>query len=494
MQDYSQQLDVKKASTIRQLLIRPYAYVFAKINQLMQTWLRTTSVGYLSQSQLTQNQTADIVASNYFVTRKQGTYAKGVVTLTCTASSVRVTKGAQFTIDGHIFVTQKTTIASVNPLQDTEDINYTKMYSINGQYKTNVPVVSVVSGYTEIPEGALVTVSSYIANVNQAQLTSPITGGAQSQTDASMMSRCKDRCGSAIGTLGALRIKMQEAPVQVMSCNAISSKDPGCFRARNNNLDVPYGGIVDVYVKTANQTSFGKLLFQSMKHDSNGYYIQVSAEDDRQIAGFTRVTKVISARQGTQIGTYTVQYGSSNTLVSAQAARLTVYQTAKIRFRQSLTASVPVQVTVQYVTGITDLQQYMDSSSGAFLGQDCLVKAAVPATVHISGYIHSTQPITQDTLQSLKVFISQYVNSKQVGDYILNMAQVAQALHQQYPDINLRLPYGIQTSLPMTNGGNYNFTTSDGQIDLTYRQGLYMWDPQAYYFSTVPAYITLEVL
>lgn len=494
MQDYSQQLDVKKASAIRQLLIRPYAYLFAKINQLMQTWLRTTSVGYLSQSQLTQNQTADIVASNYFVTRRQGTYAKGVVTLTCTASSVRVTKGAQFTIDGHIFVTQKTTIASISPLQDTEDINYTRMYSINGQYKTNVPVVSVVSGYMEIPEGALVTVSSYISNVSQAQLTSPITGGAQSQTDASMMSRCKDRCGSAIGTLGALRIKMQEAPVQVMSCNAISSKDPGCFRARNNNLDIPYGGIVDVYVKTANQTSFSQLLFQQMEHDSDGYYIQVSVKDDRQIAGFTRVTKVLSAQQGTQIGTYTVQYGSSNTLVSAQAARLTVYQTAKIRFRQSLTASVPVQVTVQYVNGITDLQQYMDSSSGAFLGQDCLVKAAVPATVHISGYIHSTQPITQNTLQSLKVFISQYVNSKQVGDYILNMAQVAQALHQQYPDINLRLPYGIQTSLPMTNGGNYNFTTSDGQIDLTYRQGLYMWDPQAYYFSTVPTYITLEVL
>lgn len=46
-----------------------------------------------------------------------------------------------------------------------------------------------------------------------------------------------------------------------MSCNAISSKDPGCFRSRDNNLDVPYGGIVDVYVKTANQTSFGKLMF-----------------------------------------------------------------------------------------------------------------------------------------------------------------------------------------------------------------------------------------
>ena len=46
----------------------------------------------------------------------------------------------------------------------------------------------------------------------------------------------------------------------------------------------------------------------------------------------------------------------------------------------------------------------------------------------------------------------------------------------------------------MTNGGNYNFTTSDGQVDLTYRQGLYMWDPQAYYFSTVPSYVTLEVL
>ena len=48
--------------------------------------------------------------------------------------------------------------------------------------------------------------------------------------------------------------------------------------------------------------------------------------------------------------------------------------------------------------------------------------------------------------------------------------------------------------MPMTNGGSYNFTTQDGTVDLTYRQGMYHWDTAAYFFSTVPSYIQLEVV
>lgn len=48
--------------------------------------------------------------------------------------------------------------------------------------------------------------------------------------------------------------------------------------------------------------------------------------------------------------------------------------------------------------------------------------------------------------------------------------------------------------MPMTNGGSYNFVTTDGTVDLAYRQGMYYWDKVSYFFSTVPSYIDLQVL
>lgn len=64
-----------------------------------------------------------------------------------------------------------------------------------------------------------------------------------------------------------------------MSCNALGSKDPGCFRARANNLGVPYGGVVDIYVKTANQATAAQLYFETMEKDADGYYIDIMSNN-----------------------------------------------------------------------------------------------------------------------------------------------------------------------------------------------------------------------
>ena len=494
MQDYSANIDTGKASVIRQLLIRPYAFLYAKVNQLFTSWLKETSVQYLSKSQLTENETADIVASNYFVQRKQGQYARGVITATCTATPVRIPQGSQFSVDGHIFETEKTVIASFSPLQDTENVDYVQMYQFGNTYKTNIPVVSREVGYIEIPQGMECSVMSYIANVSSVQLTSALTGGASSQTDAQMMQRCRTRCVSTAGTVGALRTKMESAPVTVYGCSAIGSSQPGCFRSRHNNLDIPVGGAVDVYVKTANQISSTILTFPQMQHDSKGFYIQVKSSQHPDIAGFLRISEVVAVNSADTVGTYQVTYNSEEETVQDTGARLSIYQCARIDFRDSLASSIPVQVTVQYASGINQLQEYMNSASGAFLGQDCLVKTAVPATVTVKGYIKSTQPVSQDTISQLQTFIAELICSKEVGDYTLNMDQIAQAVQKAYSDINLRLPYTIQVSLPMTNGGTYTFNTSDGTVNLEFRQELYTWDKAAYFFSATPGNIQLEVL
>lgn len=493
MLDYSQQIDTKKGSVVRELLIRPYAYLYAKIDEYVSNWLRRTSVAYLSQSSQTSNSTADLVASNYFVQRKQGDYATGIVTLTCNISQTRINNGAGFVVDGHSFAAAKTYIATLAPGEDTDTLGYIKTFQIGDSYKVNVPVVAVQPGTLQIPAGTQVTIGSYIPGAQSAELLSPITGGSSTQTDAQMMVRCKQRCGSAIGTLQAIRTKMQDAPVNVISCNASGSAQPGCFRDRYNNLALPSGGAVDVYVKTANQNSVTQLLIQPALGENNKYYICLTPADYPTVAGACRVLTVVRQGQDTSIGRYTVYYESSQPSVSDIGARNTSYQQIRIVF-DSLVSADPVLVTLQFMPDIKALQDYMDSSYGRYLGQSCLVKASVPATVKVKCQLHVTAQPTETELTQIRQFITDKINSKLAGDYNLNMDQIAEQLQSVYPGIRLRLPYILSVELPMTNGGSYTFNTTDGVANLLFRKQSYLWAAQAYFFSTTAEFITLQVI
>ena len=496
MQDYSAELDTKKGSVVRELIIRPFAYLYAKVDDVLSNWIRETSVAYLSKSTEISDSIADYVASNYFVTRKQGSYATGVVTLTCSQAEVRINTDTNFLVDSHSFSTQKTYIATLSPAESTDTVGYLQMYQINGTYKVNVPVQADTAGTLEIPAGVQVDITGYIAGAQSAELLSPITGGSNTETDAEMMARCKDRCGAAIGTVEAIRTKMQEAPVTVISCSALGSAEPGCFRSRYNNLAVPYGGAVDVYVKTANQGVVADISVDELESDSNSnLYFELTSADFPEYAGICRILQI--EKQGSDstatVGRYTVEYLSSNFAISDMGARNTLYQKVRVTF-EDLSASDPLLVTAEYMPGVKELQSYMDSTYGKYLGQDCLVKAAVPATVKLKCQLYVQSELTDTQLQDIKTFIAAQINSKYVGDYNLNMDLIAEKVQAAYPEIKLRLPYTISVGLPMTNGGYYTFNTTDGTASLLYRKESYFWAAGAYFFSTTPDYIQLQVI
>lgn len=495
MHNHAQDLDTKKGSVIRQLVIRPFSYLYAKINDILLNWIYKTSVAYLATSAETSNSTADLVASNYFVTRRQGAYASGIITLTCSQDQIRINTDTRFLVDSRSFITDKTYIATPSPAQSTGNLVYLKMYEINGEYKTNVPVIAAQPGTLEIPAGVQVDITSYIAGVESAQLLSPITGGSDTQTDAQMMARCKERCGAAIGTLQAIRTKMQDAPITVISCSALGSADPGCFRSRYNNLAIPQGGAVDIYAKTANQGVVAQISVQELESDSSDkLFFQILPQKYPQYAGLCRISKIVAQNNQINLGKYTVEYiPVANSQLSAIGARNTCYQKVRVTF-DTPTVSTPLQVTFEYMPGIKDLQDYMDSTYGKYLGQSCLVKAAVPATVKLSCSLYTKTIPTDTQLNALKTFIAAQINSKYVGDYNLNMDQIAQQVELNFQNVRMRLPYTLTIDLPMTTGGHYTFNTTDGTASLLYRTSAYFWAAGAYFYSTTPDFIELQVI
>lgn len=488
--DYSADIDTRKASAVRQLVIRPYAYIFAQADNYIANRVRQSSISYLLTSNRTENQVADLVASNYFVTRLNAGYARGVVTAKSTMSSIRVSKNTTFYIDGHAFTVQKTILGMPQPQQDTDDINYIKTIQLGSYYVCNIPVVAKQAQLLQIPQGVQVTTPGYIAGVQSFLLSSSITGGAAQQTDSQMMSRCIKKCGASVGTQNAIWTRLQQASVDIKSCKAQGSNQVGCFRSRYNNLALPIGGIVDTYIKTQNQASYKDITFTVSNKQ-----IVIDSKTYPQLAGFIRVSAVVvqSSDITKTTPTYTVTYSSNDNSVSAQGARLSQKQKAVITFTQSQ-AGKTARVTVMYLPGVTDTQTYMANQDVSFIGQNILIKAAVPVTVIIEGSVQSALQLTQTALNDMKQFIADKINTLQVGQPILNMDDVAKSFRQAYPETELKLPYSIQIKMPMTNGGYYTFNSENGYVDLTFRQSLYFWNTAAYFYSTTADQIKLNVL
>ena len=63
----------RTGSVIRELIIRPVAYLLSWASGNVDNSIKQYSISYPKTSQLTENPVADLVASNYFVERKQAT-------------------------------------------------------------------------------------------------------------------------------------------------------------------------------------------------------------------------------------------------------------------------------------------------------------------------------------------------------------------------------------------------------------------------------------
>ena len=488
---YAPDIDVRKASVVRQLVIRPLAYLFAQIQRYIKDRVKQSSIMYLLTSDKVQNQTADLVASNYFVQRLQSGYASGVLTAKCSTSSVTIPRDTLFSVDGISFFCPKAVIASTNPQEDTNAVNYVKMFSIDNYYYCNIPIRAVQPGFVQIPSGVLAATNSYIGGIVQDGLsvTSPITGGSSTQTDAQMMRRCIKKCGAAVGTQNAIWTRLQQSPVNVISCKAIGSADAGCFRARYNNLAIPRGGVVDVYVKTQNQPSVKTIDIQVA---TQGTAFQINPAQYTDIKGFIRIRSIKSS--AATLPDYSIQYQTTSDDLSAQGARLSGYQKATILFKSAISAGTTLKLDIQYIPGIAQVQTYMDNQDIAFLGQSTLVKSAVPVALKIHCSVQSPQAIDKDTLVAMRQSIAKLVCAYEVGTYKLNMTDIAEAFHASYPDAILKLPYNIQVIMPTKNGGLYQFQTDSGFVDITYKKGLYSWDTAAYYFYSTPDFIDLVIV
>ena len=487
----SSNLLTRTGSVIRELVIRPVAYLLSWASGNVDNSIKQYSVSYLKTSQKTDNPVADLVASNYFVERRQATSARGIITLTLSSSSLSLAAGSRFTVGGVQVCTPVRYMVQATPGIDTDTLVYLKAIPSGGNWLVNVPVVAVNPGSVEIPVGTAVTLNFSCSYFVAADLTSPITGGSGVETDAELMLRAEYNTAAAgIGTYYGIKKKLTKAPAVVFGMSVIAGEDQPLFRARYNSVNINPGGFVDCHVKTANQAETKAVQVVATLSDST-YTVNISST---ACPGFIRVASVIAG--GTQPVGYSVTYGSADTGTSAEGARLSDQQTAEITFPSTNipdeTDSVDVYLT--YMPAVHELQQYMDQDNEHFIGQDIKIKAAVPVVLDIGCSVHCDRELDDDEVTGIKQAIVDYVNSTNVGVGFINFSDIRAAVLVSFPDVDLRLPCVITGDVYTKNGNIDTLYSNTGIFDIRNSPNTSYWGYQVCFFSTCLSKVRLNVI
>lgn len=485
----SPNLITKTGSVIRELIIRPLSYLMAWSNDNYKNTLEKSSVAYLKTSQSTDNEVADLVASNYFVTRRQGTSAHGILTLTLTQPVLRIGRGSPFTVAGTTMVTpEQYFITNVPVTGETTDFVYLKSIKYGDAWIANVPIVSSTPGQLELPVGSAVTIGFSSSVITNAELTSPVTGGSDTETDAELMKRAEYNTAEAgIGSFYGLQKKFAKSPVAVLGLSVVAGEDYPLFRARYNNVNINPCGIVDCYVKTEKQPTTNSV---QVECTGTGGELEGVVEVDCIL----RVDSVIV--NGEALNDFNVIFESYDINVPPDGARLSIKQKTKISFKLDDTSATSATATVfcTYIPGIRSLQSFIDEDEEHFIGQDTTVKAAVPVEVSFRcGYAASSM-LEDDQIALLKQTIADYINNIQVGTRLINFSDIRKVCASAVPSADLRLPCVMAGKVYTKSGMVDTFHSNTGIFDISDPANQDYWDFRECFFSICTDNIKIEAV
>lgn len=494
VQQTANDLLTRTGSVIRELIIRPIAYLLSWASGNVDNSIRQYSIAYLKTSQRTENPVADLVASNYFVERREATPSKGIITLTLSSNTLTIAAGARFTVAGNQVCTTVRYIVTDSPGTDSDTLVYIRAIPSGNNYLANIPVVAVNPGPLELPVGSTVSLNFSCATFVEADLTSPITGGTGTETDADLMKRAEYNTAAAgIGTYYGLKKKLDKAPVNVFELSVIAGEDKPLFRARFNSVNINPGGYVDCHVKTSNQavTEAVNVPIALMSGSTTMYTATIPST---LCPGFILVDSVIAG--GVKPAYYTVTYGTDDNTTNAAGARLSDQQNAVVNFP---TTDIPEGTTtadiyLTYMPGVHQLQQYMDQDTEHFIGQDIKVKAAVPVALKINCSVHSDKELEDDEITGIKQAIVDYVNSMTVGTGVINFSDIRASVLVSFPDVDLRLPCVITGDVYTTDGHIDTLYSNTGIFDIRNSPNTNYWGYQVCFFSACVDNVRLNVI
>lgn len=386
---------------------------------------------------LADTTTVDDVLSNWGVTRREGTAAKGEVAIVVTSdASVSVAAGATFEAEGLTFTADESYVSTSNDasVSNSSDRLMTQLSDGNWQFTVFVTAAEIGSA-SKLSANTIITPTITSPNYLNSFALTDFSGGTDTETNTDLISQLQN--GIAAETLSnrinmVALIRAQNQFSTVTNQSIVGYGDPEMLRDKHSIFPISYGGRVDWYVRgqvslqTVSLTKEATLI--SVNSSGQGTWQFPLLKDDAP--GFYEVTRIVLPDADTQeTGTFAVTSdvrgldltgtGFIPDIKTQAEGAYTAYQTATIQFLDTVTDASALStgdkqnysVEVTNTPLISELQNYVGGRDVRSYGADALVKAPVPCFVQVSCTINKSAGDSDPDVSGIKNTIAELVNS-----------------------------------------------------------------------------------
>jgi hypothetical protein len=420
-----------------------YSAAFATDNQkYVQDAMKALNIGrLLREPDKVSKEVVDRVASNWLVKRKDGKYARGLVTVVLDARiPLHIPAGWTITAHGIVYKAEQgfTVRVSDGATMQPNDRLLTRLGT--SQFAFTIPVVATTPGTAaNLRKGTHLQLNGREVgtSIRKVFAATDFSAGADEETNAQVLRRLSSGANASTWsnrlTAEAVISGMDKFD-RLAGLSVIGFGDPEMQRDRHSLWPGSTGGRTDVYVRPLQGilTKDVNLVGKAVKKD-DGYVWAIYVDKDAA-PGFYYPVDVRRIDGGQcSIVSDTRGYDTAGAPVdikNALEATYSPYQTAVLEVREEDAPTVAditaiFVVSFRYIAGLDVLQTKLLDREIASAGADVLVKAPIPCFTSVLIELDRNADDLAFDVQGLREAVANEVNNYGLGGKLLTTAAIS---------------------------------------------------------------------
>jgi len=464
-------VDTRKGTVIHDLLVSMAALGYASISEDIASFEEKMYLQQIVEDPASADEAVvDGILSNFYISRKLGGKAKGLVKLEVSESrAYYVDSNSLFqTIDGLNYYT--TTDYSILP-EDLfqQDDNYYFFVEVQAEeVGSSYMIAETTAMQTSILSGSLVSAEAF----------NDFDGGIDKESNQELLDRAPISLGTrALSSRQSITTILQEQFPEVRQITVIGYNDREMQRDKNN-VGFKIGGKADIYVRTIVEP-LNKTIEKTT--DANGEFTLTSLENGE--VPVLRVRNI--ALKSNPLNTITDFTVTAIGRQNPHLYRFSIYEQLKI---ETSLIEEDIIVTADYIPFIESIQEYVDSEESKYIRSDTLIRSYMPCFISMTINYRSSFP-TSEIEPQIKSKLIEFINT--YDQDILYVSKIMDELHN-LDIININLPLEITGTFYLPDGNTTSQTSENKiQIESDFDLGI---SEKTYRFFIVPSDIGLNKL
>jgi len=412
-------ISIRRGTVMKELVAKASALGYAVVSRALEDFKATNSLSAVASSTVpVDDSVIDALLSNWFITRKQGASATGLIKVTmATNRNLFLAAGAEFISSNNLVFTTETAFL-IEEVPTTSTSIQLHLDVASGLYYFLISVTAADEGDEySIPQGTQLENTTIGADLVLAEAFTDFAGGVDTESSTDLLARAQEVITVRdLVTTKAIKAVLPEEFAAMQDIAVVGYGDPEMSRDQGAGLGFGAGGRVDIYVRNF-QDPVVKTLVKTLSGSST---FELSVTPDE--VPFYRIESIIPVDlPGIELAddvdiVFSLQTGTPNDLLGqARHARFSKYEKATVTVNSPGYEGMDLYVSVSYPPQVLDVQTFVLGENDRVVAADLLVKGIIP--VFVTMELEIVRPLFGNPvdLEAIKTALRDHVNTLPAG-------------------------------------------------------------------------------